>query len=749
MAIVDQPLQLLYRLRLLGRRGDIHNERDRLCHAFGGAIEECLVLRISEILDAAQNELAQHRRGRLACWALRLNFLQHSYHFLLAPHALGHPQLVIQRARIGSCANLRLLFYTEIAKPILCLLHEFFIAKPLTVLKRALQILFTILIVVGGKFLFKMCDLFRLQRQRQIGQFRQCLFKREPGALLDGIDIRQHLGVRGPAELQTLLRLRQQLGIIPQLSSAVPCKQAIDMRFDPWLLLTGKVNVAIQPPIHKRISTGIPDTQRTTPRQQADEQVKARFCVKGTVGLHDKILLHFLRSSMNIVILAAGMGKRMQSALPKVLHPLAGKPLLSHVIDTARTLSPSRLCVVYGHGGEAVPEAFESSDILFAKQEPQLGTGHAVMQAVPHLADDVPTLVLYGDVPLTTRNSLQQLLDSAGNDKLAILTVELNDPAGYGRIVRRDGSIVGIVEQKDASETEKAIREINTGIMVVSTPQLKKWLSTLSNNNAQKEYYLTDIVARAVADGVPVVSTRPSAIWETLGVNSKVQLAELERIHQRNVANALLEHGVTLADPARIDVRGTLSCGRDVSIDVNCVFEGKVELEDGVVIGAHCVIKNARIAKGTNIKPFCHVEDAVIGADAQIGPYARLRPGTELEEDVHIGNFVEVKNSQIAAHSKANHLAYVGDATVGSRVNIGAGTITCNYDGANKFRTIIEDDAFIGSDTQLVAPVRVGKGATLGAGTTLTKDAPEGKLTVSRSKQMTIEGWQRPVKVKK
>ena len=452
---------------------------------------------------------------------------------------------------------------------------------------------------------------------------------------------------------------------------------------------------------------------------------------------------------MNIVILAAGMGKRMQSALPKVLHPLAGKPLLSHVIDTARTLSPTRLCVIYGHGGEAVPEACRAEDIRFAKQEPQLGTGHAVMQALPHLSDDVPTLVLYGDVPLTTKDSLQQLLDSAGTEKLAILTIDLPDPTGYGRILREGGSIVGIVEQKDASEQQRAIREINTGIMVAPTARLKKWLATLSNNNAQKEYYLTDIVARAVADGVPVVSAQPAAEWETLGVNSKVQLAELERIHQRNIANALLEQGVTLADPARIDVRGSLVCGRDVSIDVNCVFEGRVELEDGVSIGAHSVIRNARIAKGASIKPFCHIEDAVVGPASIIGPYARLRPGTELGEDVHVGNFVEVKNSRIAAHSKANHLAYVGDADVGSRVNIGAGTITCNYDGANKFRTVIEDDAFIGSDTQLVAPVRVGKGATLGAGTTLTKDAPEGKLTVSRARQVTIENWKRPVKVKK
>jgi bifunctional UDP-N-acetylglucosamine pyrophosphorylase/glucosamine-1-phosphate N-acetyltransferase len=452
---------------------------------------------------------------------------------------------------------------------------------------------------------------------------------------------------------------------------------------------------------------------------------------------------------MNVVILAAGVGKRMRSALPKVLHPLAGKPLLSHVVDTARMLSPSALCVIYGHGGEMVPEALQASGIVFAKQAPQLGTGHAVMQALPHLDDNAPTLVLYGDVPLTTAKSLQRLLDIADKDKLAILTVELDDPTGYGRIVREQGNIVRIVEQKDASAAEQTIREINTGILVAPTARLRHWLTTLSNNNAQGEYYLTDIVARAVADGVPVVSAQPDFVWETLGVNSKVQLAELERIHQRNVADTLLEQGVTLADPARIDVRGTITCGQDVMIDVGCVFEGAVELADKVSIGAHCVIKNARIATGASIKPFCHIEDATVGANAVIGPYARLRPGTELAEDVHIGNFVEVKNSQVAAGSKANHLAYIGDATIGARVNIGAGTITCNYDGANKFRTTIEDDAFIGSDTQLVAPVKVGKGATIGAGTTLTKDAPADALTVSRPKQITIEGWKRPVKQKK
>jgi len=458
---------------------------------------------------------------------------------------------------------------------------------------------------------------------------------------------------------------------------------------------------------------------------------------------------------MNVVILAAGMGKRMQSALPKVLHPLAGKPLLSHVIETARSLSPAKLCVVYGHGGAAVLAslgkymAMGGTTILSALQEQQLGTGHAVMQALPHLDDDVPTLVLYGDVPLTTSDSLRRLAEAAGNDKLGILTVVQDDPFGLGRIVRQGGAIKRIVEEKDATEGERMIKEINSGIMIVPTRKLKQWLGALKNENVQGEYYLTDIVAMAVEEGVQVVSAHPSAQWEVLGVNSKVQLAQLERIHQNNIATALLEKGVTLADPARIDVRGELICGRDVTIDVGCVFEGKVVIADGVTIGANSVLINATIEAGANIKPFCHIEDAKVGPASQIGPYARLRPGTELGEDVHIGNFVEVKNSQVAAHSKANHLAYVGDATVGSRVNIGAGTITCNYDGANKFRTIIEDDAFIGSDSQLVAPVTVGAGATLGAGTTLTKDAPAGKLTISRPKQLTIENWKRPVKTKK
>ncbi len=451
---------------------------------------------------------------------------------------------------------------------------------------------------------------------------------------------------------------------------------------------------------------------------------------------------------MNIVILAAGQGKRMHSNLPKVLHPLAGKALVSHVIDTARSLSPQRLCLVYGHGGDAVRAALDAPDLAWALQEPQLGTGHAVQQALPFIADGGVTLVLYGDVPLIQVETLKRLVQVAER-ALAILTVELPDPQGYGRIVRNDGGrVVRIVEQKDANADERSIREINTGIMAMPTARLGEWLGRLSSDNAQNEYYLTDIVGMAVEEGLPVQTVSPQHAWEVLGVNSKVQLAELERIAQRGYADALMEQGVRLADPARIDVRGSLECGRDVFIDVNCVFEGQVQLADAVEIGPNCVLKNARIGTGARIAAFTHIEDAVVGADGMIGPFARLRPGTELAEDVHVGNFVEIKKSSIAAHSKANHLAYIGDATIGSRVNVGAGTITCNYDGANKHRTIIEDDAFIGSDTQLVAPVTVGRGATVGAGTTLTKNAPAESLTISRARQASIAGWKRPVKQK-
>ncbi|HJV24377.1 MAG TPA: bifunctional UDP-N-acetylglucosamine diphosphorylase/glucosamine-1-phosphate N-acetyltransferase GlmU [Aromatoleum sp.] len=452
---------------------------------------------------------------------------------------------------------------------------------------------------------------------------------------------------------------------------------------------------------------------------------------------------------MEVVILAAGQGKRMRSVLPKVLQPIAGQPMLGHVVSTARALQASRICVVYGHAGEAVRARFGDEEVAWALQEPQLGTGHAVQQALPHLSDGETALVLYGDVPLIGAATLRRLQDAAGNGRLALLTVELADPTGYGRILRNaDGKVVRIVEQRDASVEERRVREVNTGILVAPVARLRDWLGRIGNDNAQGEYYLTDIIGLAVADGVEVVTVQPDAVWETLGVNSKPQLAELERIHQRNLAQRLMEEGVTVIDPARIDVRGELVCGRDVEIDVNCVFEGRVELADDVRIGANCVIRNARIGAGTRLAPFSHVEDTVTGRECVIGPYARTRPGTTLGDDVHLGNFVEVKNSAIADHSKANHLAYVGDADVGQRVNIGAGTITCNYDGANKFRTVIEDDVFIGSDTQLVAPVRVGRGATLGAGTTLTKDAPPEQLTVSRARQLSIAGWKRPVKKK-
>ena len=451
---------------------------------------------------------------------------------------------------------------------------------------------------------------------------------------------------------------------------------------------------------------------------------------------------------MNVVILAAGLGKRMRSDLPKVLHRLGGRPLLAHVLDTARELKAGKICVVYGHGGEAVREALDAPDLVWVKQEPQLGTGHAVLQTLTFLDDGVPTLVLYGDVPLIGAATLSRLAEVAGTG-LAVLTEFLDDPTGYGRIVRDDdGKILRIVEQRDASDEERAISEINTGFLAAPTAALMRWLPALGNDNAQGEYYLTDIVRLAIGEGMPVATTQPDEAWEVLGVNSKVQLAELERIHQGRNALLLMESGVTLADPARIDVRGELDCGRDVTIDVNCVFEGRVVLGDGVEVGANCVLKNAVVGAGTRIAPFSHIEEAEAGRGCVIGPYARLRPGTRLADDVHVGNFVEVKNSRIGDGSKANHLAYVGDATVGRNVNVGAGTITCNYDGANKHRTVIEDDVFIGSDTQLVAPVTVGRGATLGAGTTLTEDAPPDKLTITRVKQTTVPGWKRPQKKK-
>jgi len=456
----------------------------------------------------------------------------------------------------------------------------------------------------------------------------------------------------------------------------------------------------------------------------------------------------------------------MKSALPKVLQTLAGKPLLQHVLNTALSIqgkgSKQGPIVVVGHGAADVKEFLANvskADPAFGKvstalQAEQKGTGHALLQALPKLDSQEPTLVLYGDVPLTSKKTLSKLVKLAdgvrGKDcALALLTQNLSNPSGYGRIVRdADGSVQGIVEEKDASLIQKAIKEINTGIMVLPTGSLKKWLKALRSSNAQGEYYLTDVIAMAVKDGVPIRTTQADDEFEIVGVNSRDQLAALERVHQHNIANQLMDAGVSLADPARIDVRGSLECGTDVSIDVGCIFEGVVTVAAGTKIGPYCVIRNSVIGKGVTIHAYSHIDGAKVGQQSIIGPYARLRPGADLANDVHIGNFVEVKNSKIAANSKANHLAYVGDSIVGSRVNIGAGTITCNYDGVNKHQTIIEDDVFIGSDTQLVAPVRVGRGATLGAGTTLTKDAPPNQLTVSRAKQISLQ-WQRPVKKEK
>ncbi len=453
-------------------------------------------------------------------------------------------------------------------------------------------------------------------------------------------------------------------------------------------------------------------------------------------------------SALNIIILAAGKGTRMYSDKPKVLHSLAGKPLVQHVLDCAVSLQPQQICTVYGHGGEAVPQAMQQYGAKFVIQEPQLGTGHAVQQAMHHLQDDSHTLILYGDVPLIQHSTLHQMLKAG--EGLVVLTVNLEDPAGYGRIVRnQEGDVQRIVEQKDATPEELEITEVNTGIMLVQTAKLREWLGKLSNDNSQGEYYLTDIVAMAVEQGVAVHTVQPSKAWEVEGINNKIQLSSLERIWQKEIATKLLTQGVTLIDPERIDVRGELVCGRDVEIDVGCIFEGKVTLGDRVKVSAYSIIRNASIAQNTQIAPYSHIDSSEVGADCHIGPYARLRPGSKLHDHAHVGNFVEIKNSEIGQGSKANHLSYIGDSTVGSRVNIGAGTITCNYDGANKFRTIIEDDAFIGSDTQLVAPVTIRKGATIGAGSTITKDTPAGELTLSRSKQLTIAGWQRPVKGKK
>ena len=458
--------------------------------------------------------------------------------------------------------------------------------------------------------------------------------------------------------------------------------------------------------------------------------------------------------ALDIVIMAAGKGTRMKSRLPKVLHRLAGRPLLLHVLATTQALPAHRSWVITGHGADAVESAIAGSGAQSVRQVPQLGTGHAVQQVAQHLgsagdsADAGTTLILNGDVPLIEASTARALADACGGERLALLTIVLTDATGYGRIVRSaDGAaVLGIVEHKDASPAQRTIREVYTGMMAAPTAALKRWLAALKNDNAQGEFYLTDIVAMAVADGVPVVASQALDDTEVLGVNSPLQLADLERRLQRRQAEALLEAGVRLADPARFDLRGTLQHGQDVEIDVGCVFEGTVLLGDEVRIGAHCVIRDAVLQAGTVVHPFSHIDGARVGAGSLIGPFARLRPGAELAEEVHIGNFVEVKNSTLAKGAKANHLAYLGDATVGERVNFGAGSITANYDGANKHRTVIGPDAHIGSNCVLIAPVTIGEGGTVGGGSTISKNTPAAQLTVARAKQVSIAGWTRPVK---
>lgn len=458
-------------------------------------------------------------------------------------------------------------------------------------------------------------------------------------------------------------------------------------------------------------------------------------------------------TQLSVVIMAAGLGQRMHSDLPKVLHPLGGKPLLAHVLDAVSALKPDKTIAVVGHRADAVQSAFADRQLDFALQVPQHGTGHAVMQAAPRIPETGVVLILNGDVPLVQTSTLTQLIARAraGAGALTLLTHELNDAGGYGRVVRdpATASIRKIVEAKDASPAERKIREWYTGAMALPAEHLKGWLARLDNRNAQNEYYLTDLVALAVGDGVHVDAVKAPTEWEVQGVNRRSEQAALERALQRNRAQTLLDQGVTLLDPARIDIRGSLTCGRDVTIDINCVFEGEVTLGAHVRIGPNCVLRNANIRDGAIIEAFSHIDDAEVGATARIGPYARLRPGTLLGDDVHIGNFVEVKASQFGTGSKANHLSYIGDSSVGSQVNIGAGTITCNYDGANKHRTIIEDNVHIGSDVQLVAPVTVKAGATIAAGTTVWRDAPGGELTLNPKQQLVHAGWKRPAKNKK
>ncbi|MEE6075489.1 bifunctional UDP-N-acetylglucosamine diphosphorylase/glucosamine-1-phosphate N-acetyltransferase GlmU [Avibacterium paragallinarum] len=450
--------------------------------------------------------------------------------------------------------------------------------------------------------------------------------------------------------------------------------------------------------------------------------------------------------NLSVVILAAGKGTRMYSDLPKVLHKVAGKPMVKHVIDTAKQLNADNIHLIYGHGAELLQQQLADENVNWVLQPVQLGTGHAMQQAAPFFADDENIVMLYGDAPLITAQTLQKLIDAKPENGIALLTAHLDDPTGYGRIIRQDGNVVAIVEQKDATPEQLAIQEVNTGVMVSSGASFRKWLAKLDNNNAQGEYYMTDVIKFANQDGCKVAAVQAQDLMEVEGANNRLQLADLERYYQRKQAEKLLLAGVSLRDPNRFDLRGEITHGKDVEIDVNVIIEGNVKLGDRVKIGAGCIIKDCVIGDDVEIKPYSVFEDAVIGEQAQIGPFSRLRPGTELAAQTHIGNFVEVKKSHIGKGSKVNHLSYVGDSEIGANCNIGAGVITCNYDGANKFKTIIGDDVFVGSDSQLVAPITIAKGATIGAGTTVTKDIAENELVISRVPQRNIQGWKRPTK---